>query len=103
MNKSQLTLPDEQLLGTELAGHVLECYGYTAPPQMQAHAAAARAQALKDAARAVNEAIAAIDSAARAQALEEAARQAELHDAANTGHTGQRIAAAIRALKKETQ
>lgn len=39
--------------------------------------------------------------ACRLQALEEAARQCDLHDAANTGHVGASIAAAIRSLAGE--
>jgi anaerobic glycerol-3-phosphate dehydrogenase len=33
--KTEVELPEPELLGTELSGHVLECYGYTAE-QMRA-------------------------------------------------------------------
>jgi hypothetical protein len=38
--KTEAELPEPELLGTELSGHVLECYGYTAE-QMRAFATAA--------------------------------------------------------------
>jgi hypothetical protein len=97
----KLPLPDEQLLGTEVSGHVLECYGYTAE-DMHAYADACVAQALVIAGRNCLESI----EFARALALEEAAKLCETTiraflDNADIHDEFAWCAAAIRALKEQ--